>query len=122
LQVENGRLTVAVGIETLGGVFTPLLPAGTAVPAAHTEIFTTGADNQPSVEVHLLAGNGEKAAENRSLGKFSVVGIRKARRGTPQIEVAISIDERGALSVSARDLDTGEAQKITVLSAGGLER
>ena len=117
LRIEDGRMSVPVGIETLGGVFTALIPAGTRAPAVHTEIFTTAADNQSSVEIHLLGGNAPMASENKTLGKFSIVGIREASRGVPQIEVAIAVDERGILHVSAKDLETGHEQEITVMTA-----
>ena len=99
----------SVGIETLGGVFTALIPTGSELPASYSAIFSTATDNQPQVEVHVLAGTGELVADNRSLGRFIVADLRPAPRGVPQIEIALRIDKSGRLSVTARDLATIES-------------
>ncbi len=111
---------LSLGIETLGGVFTKLIERNTTIPVKKSEIFSTAADNQPSVEVHVLQGEREMAAGNRALGKFHLVGIPSAPRGVPQIEVTFDIDANGIVNVSAKDLGTGKEQAITITSSSGL--
>jgi molecular chaperone DnaK len=105
---------LTLGIETLGGVFTKLIDRNTTIPTRKSKIFSTAADNQTSVEIHVLQGEREMAADNISLGKFTLVGIPPAPRGVPQIEVTFDIDANGILNVSAKDLGTGKEQKITI--------
>jgi molecular chaperone DnaK len=112
----------AIGIETLGGVFTKMIPEGTPLPHRFSEIFSTPTDNQASVEVHVLAGLRPMAQQNLSLGKFNLVGIPPAPRGVPEIEVTFDIDEGGLLNVSAKDLLTGREQKITITAASDSSR
>ncbi len=107
-------IPLSLGIETLGGVFTKIIERNTTIPTRKSEIFTTAADNQTSVEVHVLQGEREMAAYNKSLGRFHLVGIPPAPRGVPQIEVTFDIDADGILHVSAKDLATGKEQKITI--------
>jgi molecular chaperone DnaK len=111
---------LSLGIETKGGVFTKLIERNTTIPTRKSEIFSTAEDNQPSVEVHVLQGEREMAAYNKSLGKFQLTGIPPAPRGVPQIEVAFDIDADGILSVSAKDLGTGKEQKIEIKGGSGL--
>jgi molecular chaperone DnaK len=111
---------LSLGIETLGGVFTKMIERNTTIPARKTETFSTAADNQTSVEVHVLQGEREMARYNRTLGKFHLDGIPAAPRGRPQIEVAFDIDANGIVHVSAKDLGTGKEQKITITSSSGL--
>ncbi len=111
---------LSLGIETLGGVMTVLIPRNTTIPTRKSEIFTTAADNQPSVEVHVLQGERKMAADNRTLAKFGLEGIAPAPRGVPQIEVAFDIDANGIVHVSATDKATGKAQKVTIKSSSGL--
>ncbi|HEV2851653.1 MAG TPA: molecular chaperone DnaK [Thermoanaerobaculia bacterium] len=111
---------LSLGIETLGGVFTKLIERNTTIPTRKSEIFSTAADNQTSVEVHVLQGEREMARDNRTLGKFHLVGIPSAPRGVPQIEVAFDIDANGIVHVSAKDLGTGKEQKITITASSGL--
>jgi molecular chaperone DnaK len=111
---------LSLGIETLGGVFTKLIERNTTIPTRKSEIFSTAADNQTSVEVHVLQGEREMARDNRTLGKFHLVGIPAAPRGVPQIEVAFDIDANGIAHVSAKDLGTGKEQKITITASSGL--
>jgi molecular chaperone DnaK len=111
---------LSLGIETLGGVFTKLIERNTTIPTRKSEIFSTAADNQTSVEVHVLQGEREMARDNRTLGKFHLVGIPPAPRGVPQIEVAFDIDANGIAHVSAKDLGTGKEQKITITASSGL--
>jgi len=111
---------LSLGIETLGGVFTKMIDRNTTIPARKTEVFSTAADNQTSVEVHVLQGEREMARYNRTLGKFHLDGIPPAQRGRPQIEVAFDIDANGIVHVSAKDLGTGKEQKITITSSSGL--
>jgi molecular chaperone DnaK len=111
---------LSLGIETLGGVFTKMIDRNTTIPARKTEVFSTAADNQTSVEVHVLQGEREMARYNRTLGKFHLDGIPAAPRGRPQIEVAFDIDANGIVHVSAKDLGTGKEQKITITSSSGL--
>jgi molecular chaperone DnaK len=111
---------LSLGIETLGGVFTKLIDRNTTIPARKSETFSTAADNQTSVEVHVLQGEREMARYNRTLGKFHLDGIPAAPRGRPQVEVSFDIDANGIVHVSAKDLGTGKEQKITITSSSGL--
>ena len=112
---------LTLGIETKGGVMTKLIERNTTIPTKKSEIFSTAEDNQPSVEVHVLQGEREMAAYNKSLGKFQLTGIPPAPRGTPQIEVTFDIDANGILNVSAKDLGTGKEQKIEIKGGSGLD-
>ncbi len=112
---------LTLGIETLGGVFTKMIPRNTTIPTKKTEIFSTASDNQPSVEIHILQGEREMAANNRSLGRFHLDGIPPAPRGIPKIEVAFDIDANGILHVSAKDMGTGKQQAITITGHSGLD-
>jgi molecular chaperone DnaK len=111
---------LTLGIETLGGVATPLIPRNTTIPTAKSQVFSTAADNQPSVEIHVLQGERPMAADNRTLGRFMLDGILPAPRGMPQIEVSFDIDANGILSVRAQDKGTGREQKITITASSGL--
>jgi len=111
---------LTLGIETKGGVMTRLIERNTTIPTRKSEIFSTADDNQPSVEIHVLQGEREMAAYNKSLGKFQLTGIPPAPRGMPQIEVTFDIDANGILSVSAKDLGTGKEQKIEIKGGSGL--
>jgi molecular chaperone DnaK len=111
---------LTLGIETKGGVMTKLIERNTTIPTRKSEVFSTADDNQPSVEIHVLQGEREMAAYNKSLGKFQLTGIPPAPRGVPQIEVAFDIDANGILSVSAKDLGTGKEQKIEIKAGSGL--
>jgi molecular chaperone DnaK len=111
---------LTLGIETRGGVMTKLIERNTTIPTRKSEVFSTAEDNQPSVEIHVLQGEREMAAYNKSLGKFQLTGIPAAPRGIPQIEVAFSIDANGIVEVSAKDLGTGQEQKIEIQSGAGL--
>ena len=111
---------LSLGIETLGAVFTKLIERNTTIPTRKGEIFSTAADNQTSVEIHVLQGEREMAGNNRTLGRFHLVGIPLAPRGIPQIEVTFDIDANGILNVSAKDLATNREQKITITSSSGL--
>ncbi|PWI47949.1 molecular chaperone DnaK [Candidatus Heimdallarchaeota archaeon B3_Heim] len=111
---------LSLGIETLGGVFTRLIERNTTIPTHKSQIFSTAADNQPSVEIHVLQGERKMATGNITLGKFQLVGIPPAPRGVPQIEVSFDIDANGIVNVSAKDLGTGNEQKITIKSDSGL--
>jgi molecular chaperone DnaK len=112
---------LSLGIETLGGVMTTLIPRNTTIPTRKSETFTTAADNQSSVEVHVLQGERAMAGDNRPLGKFSLVGIPPAPRGVPQIEVTFDIDANGIVNVSARDKATSKEQRITITASSGLD-
>jgi len=112
---------LSLGIETLGGVFTKLIERNTTIPTRKSEIFSTAADNQTSVEVHVLQGEREMAKDNRTLGRFHLVGIPSAPRGMPQIEVTFDIDANGIVHVSAKDLGTGKEQKITITASSGID-
>jgi len=111
---------LSLGIETLGGVMTTLIPRNTTIPTRKSETFTTAADNQSSVEVHVLQGERAMAGDNRTLGKFSLIGIPPAPRGVPQIEVTFDIDANGIVNVQAKDTVTGKEQKITIAASSGL--
>jgi len=111
---------LSLGIETLGGVMTPLIERNTTIPTKKSEIFSTAADNQPSVEIHVLQGERKMSPDNKSIGKFHLDGIPPAARGVPQVEVAFDIDANGILNVSAKDLGTGKEQKITITASSGL--
>ena len=113
---------LSLGIETLGGVFTKLIERNTTIPTRKSEIFSTAADNQTSVEVHVLQGERSMAKDNRTLGKFHLVGIPPAPRGMPQIEVTFDIDANGIVNVSAKDLATQKEQKITITASSGLTK
>jgi molecular chaperone DnaK len=113
---------LSLGIETLGGVMTVLIPRNTTIPTKKSETFTTAADNQTSVEVHVLQGERPMARDNRTLGKFHLVGIPPAPRGMPQVEVTFDIDANGILNVSAKDQATGKQQNITITASSGLTK
>ncbi len=111
---------LSLGIETLGGVFTKLIPANTTIPTRKSEIFSTAADNQPSVEIHVLQGERPMAKDNKTIGRFILDGIPPAPRGVPQIEVTFDIDANGILNVSAKDKGTGKEQRIRIEASSGL--
>ena len=111
---------LSLGIETLGGVFTKIIERNTTIPTSKKQVFTTAADNQTSVEIHVLQGERPMAADNKSLGKFILDGIPPAPRGVPQIEVSFDIDANGIVNVSAKDLGTGKEQKVTIQASSGL--
>jgi molecular chaperone DnaK len=113
---------LTLGIETLGGVATPLIPRNTTIPTAKSQIFSTAADNQPSVEIHVLQGERPMANDNRTLGKFMLDGILSAPRGVPQVEVTFDLDANGILNVRAQDKGTGKEQKITITASSGLSK
>jgi molecular chaperone DnaK len=113
---------LTLGIETLGGVATPLITRNTTIPTSKSQIFSTAADNQPSVEIHVLQGERAMAGDNKSLGRFILDGILPAPRGVPQVEVTFDLDANGILNVSARDKATGKEQKITITAGGGLSK
>jgi molecular chaperone DnaK len=113
---------LSLGVETLGGVMTKLIDRNTTIPTKKSEVFSTAADSQPSVEIHVLQGEREMARDNRTLGRFHLVGIPPAPRGVPQIEVTFDIDANGILNVSAKDNATGKTQNITITSSSGLAK
>src|SRR5438045_6970038 len=111
---------LSLGIETLGGVMTNLIPRNTTIPTKKSEVFSTAADNQTSVEVKVFQGERPMAADNRLLGKFGLEGLPPAPRGMPQIEVTFDIDANGIVNVSAKDKATSKAQNITITASSGL--
>jgi len=113
---------LSLGIETLGGVMTTLIPRNTTIPTRKSEIFSTATDNQTSVEVHVLQGERQMARDNRTLGRFQLVGLPPAPRGMPQVEVGFDIDANGIVNVTARDVATGKEQKMTISGSSGLTR
>ncbi|GAJ09944.1 unnamed protein product, partial [marine sediment metagenome] len=113
---------LTLGIETLGAVATPLIPRNTTIPTSKSQIFSTAADNQPSVEIHVLQGERPMATDNRTLGRFMLDGILPAPRGMPQVEVTFDIDANGILNVKAHDKGTGKEQKITITASSGLNK
>ena len=113
---------LSLGIETLGGVFTKIIDRNTTIPTSGRQVFSTAVDNQPSVDVHVLQGEREMAADNKTLGRFELTGIPAAPRGVPRIEVTFNIDANGIVNVSAKDLGTGKEQKITIKSSSGLDK
>jgi molecular chaperone DnaK len=113
---------LTLGIETLGGILTPLIERNTTIPTKKSEIFSTAADNQPQVEIHVLQGERKMAADSKTIGRFRLDGIPPAPRGVPQIEVTFDIDANGILHVTAKDLGTGKEQKITITASSGLTK
>ena len=111
---------LSLGIETLGGVFTRLITRNTTIPCRKSQIFSTAADGQTAVSIHVLQGEREMAGQNRTLGRFDLVGIPPAPRGVPQVEVTFDIDANGIVHVSAKDLGTGKEQKIRIEASSGL--
>src|SRR5205807_3386949 len=111
---------LTLGIETLGGVMTPLIQRNTTIPTSKSQVFSTAADGQTSVEIHVLQGERSMASDNKSLGKFILDGILPAPRGVPQIEVTFDIDANGILNVSAKDKATGKEQRVVIQSSSGL--
>ncbi|EKB56377.1 MULTISPECIES: molecular chaperone DnaK [Facklamia] len=111
---------LSLGIETMGGVFTKLIDRNTTIPTSKSQVFSTAADNQPAVDVHVLQGEREMAADNKTLGRFQLTDIPAAPRGVPQIEVTFDIDKNGIVNVSAKDLGTNKEQSITIKSSSGL--
>ena len=113
---------LSLGIETLGGVFTKIIDRNTTIPTEKKQIFSTAADNQSSVEIHVLQGERPMAANNKTLGRFMLDGIPPAPRGIPQIEVSFDLDANGIVNVSAKDLGTGKEQHITITASSGLSK
>jgi len=113
---------LSLGLETLGGVFTRLIPRNTTIPTKKSQVFSTAADNQTSVTVKVLQGEREMAADNKLLGEFDLGGIPPSRRGVPQIEVSFDIDANGIVNVSARDKATNKESNVTIQSSGGLSK
>ena len=111
---------LSLGIETLGGVFTKLIEKNTTIPTKKSQVFSTAADNQPAVEIHVLQGEREMAGYNKTLGRFQLVGIPPAPRGIPQVEVTFDIDANGIVNVSAKDMGTGKEQSIKITASSGL--
>ena len=111
---------LSLGIETLGGVLTRLIDRNTTIPCAKSETFSTATDNQPAVDIHVLQGERDFASDNRTLGRFQLVGIPPAPRGVPQVEVTFDIDANGIVNVSAKDQATGQEQSITITAGGSL--
>ncbi len=113
---------LSLGVETLGGIMTPLITRNTTIPTSKKEVFSTAADNQTAVDIHVLQGERKMATDNRTLGKFQLAGIPAAPRGVPQVEVTFDIDANGILNVSAKDLGTGKEQKIEIKASSGLNK
>src|SRR5208283_1940883 len=113
---------LSLGVETLGGVMTKLIERNTTIPTKKAETFSTAADGQTQVEIHVLQGEREMAADNRTLGRFQLTGIPPAARGVPQVEVTFDIDANGILNVNAKDKSTNNEQKITITSSSGLSK
>ena len=113
---------LSLGVETMGGVMTKMIDRNTTIPTRKTEIYSTAADNQTSVEIHVLQGERQMANDNKTLGRFQLTGIPAARRGVPQIEVTFDIDANGIVNVSAKDLGTGAEQKITITASSNLSK
>jgi molecular chaperone DnaK len=113
---------LSLGVETMGGVMTPLIPKNTTIPTSKKEVFSTASDNQPSVQIHVLQGEREFAKDNRTLGQFELAGIAPAPRGMPQIEVEFSLDANGILTVTAADKGTGKKADIKISNSGGLDK
>ena len=111
---------LSLGIETLGGVITRLIEKNTTIPTRKSQIFSTAADNQPAVTIHVLQGEREMAGDNKTLGRFELIGIPPAPRGVPQVEVTFDIDANGIVHVSAKDLGTGKEQSIRITASSGL--
>jgi molecular chaperone DnaK len=111
---------LTLGIETMGSVCTPLIDRNTTIPTKKSEIFSTAADNQPAVDIHVIQGERKMAPDNKSIGRFQLDGIPPAPRGVPQIEVTFDIDANGILKVSAKDMGTGKTQHITITASSGL--
>lgn len=113
---------LSLGIETLGGVFTRIIDRNTTIPISKSQVFSTAADNQPAVDIHVLQGERDFAADNKTLGRFELTGIPAAPRGVPKIEVTFNIDANGIVNVKAKDMGTGKEQAITITSSGGLQQ
>jgi molecular chaperone DnaK len=113
---------LSLGIETLGGMMTQLIEKNTTIPARQSQVFSTAEDNQPAVTVHVLQGERDMAADNKTLGRFELTGISPAPRGTPQIQVTFDIDANGIVEVSAKDQATGKQQSIRITSSSGLSK
>ena len=113
---------LSLGIETLGGVMTRLIEKNTTIPCKKSQIFSTAADNQPAVSIHVLQGERQMAPDNRTLGRFELVGIPPAPRGVPQIEVSFDIDANGIVHVNAKDLGTGKEQSIKITASSGFPK